>query len=158
VPAVQHQQSVQCSLVEDHLPHFKNSLCKALTHLIDSRLLNQLTIKDYDRRIDKFDFEQLVKTETASDVVKAVFSKVKSLALYWCQAKNNPMMTEFYVKIVIASIRKAYLGLSLDDQSEDFFALLQCYILEMFGLMELQERKLERQAEELLDDKTGNKK
>ena len=68
--------------MEDHLAHFKNSLCKALTHLIDSRLLNQLTIKDYDRRIDKFDFEQLVKTETASDVVKAVFSKVKSLALY----------------------------------------------------------------------------
>jgi len=31
-------------------------------------------------------------------------------------------------------------------------------LLEMFGLMELQERKLERQAEELLDDKTGNKK
>ena len=68
------------------------------------------------------------------------------------------MMTEFYVKIVVASIRKAYLRLSLDDQIDDFFALLHCYILEMFSVLELQERKLEKVAEQLLDEKVVSKK
>lgn len=52
------------------------------------------------------------------------------------------MMTEFYVKVVLASIGSAYGA----EQAEDFFALLQCYILEVFGVLEGQERKFEVEA------------
>ena len=40
-------------------------------------MLNQLTIRDYERRIEKFDFGELVSKETPVDIVKVVFSKVR---------------------------------------------------------------------------------
>lgn len=62
-------------------------------------MLNQLTIKDYQSRIKKFDFMELVMKETPADIAKAVFSK----------AKKNPLHSEFYVRVVLSNIRDAYL-------------------------------------------------
>lgn len=59
-------------------------------------------------------------------------------------------MTEFYVKVVLASIQRAY-G---HEAAEDFFTLLQCYILEVFSVLEAQEAKLEGEAVKA----AGNKK
>jgi hypothetical protein len=58
-------------------------------------MLNQLTIRDYEKRIEKFDFADLVAKESASDIAKAIFNKVK----------NNPMMSEFFVKVVLSNIK-----------------------------------------------------
>jgi hypothetical protein len=49
------------------------------------------------------------------------------------------MMTEFYVKVVLASIQRAY-G---PEAAGGFFTLLQCYVLEVFSVLEGQERTLE---------------
>ena len=61
-------------------------------------MLNQLTIRDYSKRIEKFDFQELVAKELPSDIARTVFVKVK----------NNPMMSEFYVKVVLSKIKEAY--------------------------------------------------
>jgi hypothetical protein len=70
-------------------------------------MLNQLTLRDYETRIQKFDFNELVLKEHAADIAKAVFQK----------AKKNPLHSEFYVKIVLSSIRKAYITMNGADQS-----------------------------------------
>ena len=43
------------------------------------------------------------------------------------------------MKVVLASIRRAYSA----DSADDFFTLLQCYILEVFSVLEGQEKKME---------------
>ena len=50
-------------------------------------------------RIKKFDFMELVMKETPADIAKTVFSK----------AKRNPLLSEFYVKVVLSNIREAYI-------------------------------------------------
>ena len=69
-------------------------------------MLNQLTIRDYQKRIEKFDFVELVMKETPADIARAVFMK----------AKKNPILSEFYVKVVLFNICKAYLVLNERDQ------------------------------------------
>lgn len=75
----------------------------------------------------------MVRIEKKEDIAKAVFTKVK----------NNPMMSEFFVKVVLAAIKEAYMNwnqelkekLFSDDEEEpehdkDFFAILATLIVE----------------------------
>ena len=48
--------------------------------------------------------------ETPADIAKAVFQK----------AKKNPLLSEFYVKVVLSSIRQAYLIMNETEQSVSF--------------------------------------
>lgn len=77
-------------------------------------MLNQLTLKDYQARIQKFDFVELVMKERPADIAKAVFQK----------AKKNPLLSEFYVKVVLSSIRKAYIIMNETDQSVSNVSLI----------------------------------
>lgn len=70
-------------------------------------MLNQITLKDYEQRIKRFDFLELVTKESAADIAKAIFSK----------AKNHPLHSEFYVRVVISQIRDAYLTMNEAEQN-----------------------------------------
>jgi hypothetical protein len=49
-------------------------------------MLNQLTMRDYEKRIDKFDFTELVTKEAPADIARAVFTKVAQiLVLMLCR-------------------------------------------------------------------------
>jgi hypothetical protein len=48
--------------------------------------------------------------ETPADIAKAVFQK----------AKKNPLLSEFYVKVVLSSIHQAYLIMNETEQSVSF--------------------------------------
>lgn len=61
-------------------------------------MLNQLTLKDYEKRIRNFNFEELVAAEAMADIAKTVFQKVR----------KAPVQSEFYVKIVLANVCTAY--------------------------------------------------
>ena len=50
-----------------------------------------MTLKDYETRIGNFDFALLVNNETPESIARALFTKVK----------NNPIMSEFFVRVVI---------------------------------------------------------
>lgn len=43
-------------------------------------MLNQLTIRDFDKRIQKFDFEELLKKESPAEIAKAVFNRVSDMS------------------------------------------------------------------------------
>ena len=89
-------------------------------------MLNQLTMKDYERRMEKFDFEELIMKESQADIAKAVIIKVK----------KNPMMSEFYVKVVLSTIRSAYMEIGRD---QEFFALLMAHIIDTEGSLNRRE-------------------
>ena len=60
------------------------------------------------------------------------------------------MMSEFYVKVVLSTIRRAYINIESNDEHDaNFFALLQCNILESFHSLEVQESTLAKSIEDL---------
>ena len=60
------------------------------------------------------------------------------------------MMSEFYVKVVLSTIRRAYINIESNDEHDaNFFALLQCNILESFHTLEVQESTLAKSIEDL---------
>lgn len=64
-----------------------------------------MTIRDYEKRIEKFQFDELIDKESPADIAKAVFQKIK----------KSPIHSEFYVKVVLSTIRKAYCLQNLEE-------------------------------------------
>ena len=94
-------------------------------------MMNQITLKDYEQRVTRFDFQKLVENERPEEIARAVIVKVK----------NNPLMSEFFVRVVLSKIGEAY---SLDANNSDqgsllFFDMLLTTILDTITELDTRE-------------------